>query len=438
MNEEYVRELLRSQSHREEQNRALQTQQQLQQYNSSLQQSGRGLGIPLSPPLTAMLPRGHSSVGAHGASSSASAPAGQSVLDFFTTTRRTSDFSSPAVDSNLFDPAMLSSTMGESGRVVAATAESGPLLSRLAISQEIERLRELERQIVTNSAPRRASNPIAFAPQRAQALTSQVNTPNSAILQQYLLEKAQAPQLPSINPNPTPLYTSFSSTSSPIRISANATNQAVLEYQLQEEARILMRRQSLPTTFAAAAAAKSPSPFPSVHPPASSQVEGSRKMRGGVIEPFPEKLHRLLLEVELSGRSDVISFVSEGRAFAIHNSEVFFREIVPLYFRQSRLSSFKRQLNLYGFELINTGPSRGAYYHELFQRDNPKLCRRMRRVAVKVAAPKPASIAESRRYKDDEHHTAEEGSSSEGEEAVEKIIKANSANKEQEEDATEK
>ena len=142
--------------------------------------------------------------------------------------------------------------------------------------------------------------------------------------------------------------------------------------------------------------------------------------------------------MELSGRSDVISFVSEGRAFAIHNSEVFFREIVPLYFRQSRLSSFKRQLNLYGFELINTGPSRGAYYHELFQRDNPKLCRRMRRVAVKVAAPKPASIAESRRYKDDEHHTAEEGSSSEGEEAVEKIIKANSANKEQEEDATEK
>lgn len=48
------------------------------------------------------------------------------------------------------------------------------------------------------------------------------------------------------------------------------------------------------------------------------------------------------------------------------------------------MSSFKRQLNLYGFELINTGPARGGYYHELFVKDRPELCRRMRRVAVKV------------------------------------------------------
>jgi hypothetical protein len=113
--------------------------------------------------------------------------------------------------------------------------------------------------------------------------------------------------------------------------------------------------------------------------------DGSRRMRGGVIEPFPEKLHRLLLEVEAAGRADVISFVAGGRAFAIHKPEKFFKEIVPLYFRQSRLSSFKRQLNLYGFELINTGPARGGYYHELFVKDSPELCRRMRRVAVKVS-----------------------------------------------------
>lgn len=99
-----------------------------------------------------------------------------------------------------------------------------------------------------------------------------------------------------------------------------------------------------------------------------------------------EKLHRLLMEVEGAGRSDVISFVASGRAFAIHKPDKFFKEIVPLYFRQSRLSSFKRQLNLYGFELINTGPARGGYYHDLFQRDRPELCRRMRRVAVKVGS----------------------------------------------------
>jgi hypothetical protein len=116
--------------------------------------------------------------------------------------------------------------------------------------------------------------------------------------------------------------------------------------------------------------------------------DASRRMRGGVIEPFPEKLHRLLLEVEAAGRADVISFVANGRAFAIHKADAFFKEIVPLYFRQSRLSSFKRQLNLYGFELINTGPARGGYYHEMFVKERPELCRRMRRIAVKVTPSK--------------------------------------------------
>jgi len=114
----------------------------------------------------------------------------------------------------------------------------------------------------------------------------------------------------------------------------------------------------------------------------------SRRMRGGVIEPFPEKLHRLLTEVEAIGLTDVISFIANGKAFAIHKPDKFFKEIVPKYFRQSRLSSFKRQLNLYGFELINTGPARGGYCHEMFVKDRPELCRRMRRVAIKVQGTK--------------------------------------------------
>jgi hypothetical protein len=128
-------------------------------------------------------------------------------------------------------------------------------------------------------------------------------------------------------------------------------------------------------------------PLPSPH--SLFHRDGSRRMRGGVIEPFPEKLHRLLMEVEAAGLADVISFVANGRAFAIHKPDKFFKEIVPLYFRQSRLSSFKRQLNLYGFELINTGPARGGYYHELFVKDRAELCRRMRRVAVKVVSQQP-------------------------------------------------
>ena len=66
----------------------------------------------------------------------------------------------------------------------------------------------------------------------------------------------------------------------------------------------------------------------------------------GILEPFPERLHRLLSEVEAAGLSHIISFTEDGQAFKIHKPEEFFRRIVQVYFKQTRLSSFKRQLNL--------------------------------------------------------------------------------------------
>ena len=115
-------------------------------------------------------------------------------------------------------------------------------------------------------------------------------------------------------------------------------------------------------------------------------------MKGGVVEPFPVKLHRLLLEVEAAGRADIISFIANGHAFAIHKPDKFCEEIVPKYFRQSRFNSFKRQLNLYGFMLINSGPHRGGYYHKSFIKNRPDLCRNMRRVAVKVPGSNQGNI----------------------------------------------
>ena len=74
----------------------------------------------------------------------------------------------------------------------------------------------------------------------------------------------------------------------------------------------------------------------------------TRRNRGGVTEPFPEKLHRMLEFAEREGLADVVSFFSHGRAFAIHKPRRFVQEIMPRYFRQTRLTSFQRQLNLYG------------------------------------------------------------------------------------------
>ena len=43
-------------------------------------------------------------------------------------------------------------------------------------------------------------------------------------------------------------------------------------------------------------------------------------------------------------------------------------EILPEYFRTSKISSFYSQLNVYGFEWITIGCNIGAYYNEYFLR----------------------------------------------------------------------
>jgi len=121
-------------------------------------------------------------------------------------------------------------------------------------------------------------------------------------------------------------------------------------------------------------------------------VVANRRTRGGVTEPFPEKLHRMIREAEKNGKQDVISFFHHGRSFAIHKPERFCSEIMSKYFKQSRLSSFQRQLNLYGFTRINSGPDAGGYYHELFLKGRPALSIHVCRVGVPQATPRRRGV----------------------------------------------
>lgn len=97
----------------------------------------------------------------------------------------------------------------------------------------------------------------------------------------------------------------------------------------------------------------------------SDPIPDNRRNRGGVTEPFPSKLHRMLEAVEREGLGEVVSFFSHGRAFAIHKPRRFVMEIMPRFFRQTRLTSFQRQLNLYGFRRISQGPDNGGRNHSL-------------------------------------------------------------------------
>lgn len=160
--------------------------------------------------------------------------------------------------------------------------------------------------------------------------------------------------------------------------------------------------------------------YASVYDPSSSTDASSlsRKKTGGVSQPFPDKL-MAMLDQETIDHPDVVSWLPHGRAFLVRKPKVFTTEVMPNWFRQSKLTSFQRQLNLYGFRRITQGTDGGAYvstsnkyslkyplqnihadikrrskYHELFLRHRPNLCARMVRQKVKGTGHKqPTDIA---------------------------------------------
>jgi hypothetical protein len=118
------------------------------------------------------------------------------------------------------------------------------------------------------------------------------------------------------------------------------------------------------------------------------------KARGGVVAPFPLKLHYILSQEEVSG---IISWQPHGRSFKLHNPEKFLEQVMPLHFEQTMLSSFRRQLNLYGFRRFLSGRDKGGYYHELFIRGQPELCSQIIRTTVKGRTK--VKVAEPNFYK---------------------------------------
>jgi hypothetical protein len=115
------------------------------------------------------------------------------------------------------------------------------------------------------------------------------------------------------------------------------------------------------------------------------------KKKGGVAVPFPLKLHELLDKVDDENLNHIVSWQPHGRAFVVREPKRFVSGLMPRFFRQTKLTSFQRQLNLYGFCRLTRGPDAGGYYHELFLRGKPSLTRRMIRTKIKGTGYKAAS-----------------------------------------------
>lgn len=106
-------------------------------------------------------------------------------------------------------------------------------------------------------------------------------------------------------------------------------------------------------------------------------------------EKFPLRLHSVLADPTVR---DVVSWLPHGRSFVVLRPDVFANYVLPRYFApevsnsvasptatQSVLKypSFTRKLNRWGFRQVSRGPDAGAFCHDLFQRDDPGLCRDM-------------------------------------------------------------
>lgn len=107
--------------------------------------------------------------------------------------------------------------------------------------------------------------------------------------------------------------------------------------------------------------------------------------KGGVKEPFPIKLFKLLQHIDLeeNNYAQYISWQPHGRCFRIHSIKGFKEHILPKFFVNARYESFRRQLNLWGFKRITrSGPDQGSYYHIMFLRTKFYLCHDISRTAV--------------------------------------------------------
>ncbi len=89
-----------------------------------------------------------------------------------------------------------------------------------------------------------------------------------------------------------------------------------------------------------------------------SKVDGLKG--GGVDVLFPVRLHVMLSMAKSESFDHIFSWQPHGRCFKVHDAAKFVNDVMPRWFKQTKLRSFHRQLNLYGFSRLTKGPDRGA------------------------------------------------------------------------------
>ena len=102
-----------------------------------------------------------------------------------------------------------------------------------------------------------------------------------------------------------------------------------------------------------------------------SAMQSSFKTSKKKLDTFPNILHRILSDDELSG---IITWLPHGCSWKVINKSRFVDDVIPKFFNHSNFKSFLRQVNGWGFIRITKGVDGGSYYHKVCQLDNALMC----------------------------------------------------------------
>lgn len=87
---------------------------------------------------------------------------------------------------------------------------------------------------------------------------------------------------------------------------------------------------------------------------------------------------------------DLVSWSSDGESFVIKNPAEFCYNLLPIYYKHNNMSSFIRQLNMYGFHKISSengcDKDEIRFFHPFFQQNESRLLQHIKR---KIGATKP-------------------------------------------------
>lgn len=119
--------------------------------------------------------------------------------------------------------------------------------------------------------------------------------------------------------------------------------------------------------------------------------------------PFPQKLFDLLEKSSVDDQSSkVVSWSPDGTRFVVHDHARFAAEFLPTHFGHTKLRSFDRQLNYWGFEVvspreINNKTFGGkSWKHPFFQKEGRDLLKQVtRKMTKKPTFSRTKTIKES-------------------------------------------